>query len=147
MEERFPKWDLDNPGADVTHFFAMLLLCQETPHLIETEASLPSAPPMARALVRLMKRALSCNTGVDMFAAYDACNTAELQELARKSKTGERVSCGKDLVHELRERESQCRGLLPMDVLTDAELTASFRVTEPIPPSEVVYLPVPHFGV
>ena len=141
VEERFPKWDLDNPGADVTHFFAMLLLCQESPRLLVTEAGLPSAPPMARALVRLMRRALSCGTGTDMFTLYDDCNAAEIY--ANANKNVNRVSCGKNLVHQLRERDSLCRGLLPIEVLADAELTAAFLVTEPIPPSEVIYLPVP----
>ena len=140
VKHRFPKWDLDNPGADVSHFFAMLMLCQESPSILISEAARPSAPPMARALVRLMRRALSCGTGTDMFASYDACNTAELKAHAE----GQKYSCGKDLVHELRERDSLCRGIPPMAFLTDEELTAPFRISEmALAPSDVVYLPVP----
>ena len=142
VEHRFGEWQLNDPSADVTHFFAMLLLCQETPDLLVTESSRPDAPPLAKALISFMRRVLVCGTsGKDMFTAYNACNTEELKGQA----TGTMTSCGKDLVHELRAKDARCGNLLPIDFLTDPVVTKHFIATEPIPPppEAVLYTPTP----
>lgn len=133
VADKFFKWELDNPGADVAHFVAMLMMCQRVPRMLETEAEKPDAPPEARALVRLLRRALQCETRRDMFAAYNECNENNLK--------GKESTCGKEYIHELRNKETQCMGVTPMDFLMDEALTAPFQVTTPIPPTETIYSP------
>ena len=142
VHHRFSEWELNDPSADVTHFFAMLLLCQETPDLLLKESSRPDAPPIAKALVAFMRRVLVCgSTGKDMFTAYNVCNNEELHGQA----TGNPTSCGKDLVHELRAKDSRCGNVLPIDFLTNRDIMEHFRAREPIPPPPegVLYLPSP----
>ena len=131
--DKFSKWDLDNPGADVNHFVAMLLLCQRRPHMLREASEKPDAPPEARALMALIQKTLQCDNSRNMFSAYSKCNADELQGLETK--------CGKHLIHELRNKGTGCKGLRPIDFLTDAVLTAPFLATTPIPPTETIYSP------
>jgi hypothetical protein len=138
VADKFAKWELDNPGADVAHFVAMLMMCQRKPHMLDVEAGKPDAPPEARALVTLMRRALQCDTQRDMFTAYGQCNENDL--------TGKESTCGKEFIHELRNKETRCMGLTPMDFLLNETLTAPFVVTTPIPPTETIYSPEVSIG-
>lgn len=129
--KKFKDWEYDNPGADVTHFLAMLMLSQPSERLLAKEAEKPDAPPELRALVRLLQSSLQCSTGTDMFDKYDSCNTEQLKD--------KHCECTKTLIHKLRSKGEGCKGLLPIDWLSDEELTAPFVVTEPVPVTETVY--------
>ena len=142
VADKFAEWQLDNPGADVSHFAAMLVLCQTRKNMLVKQAMRKDAPPEAMALVRLLQRALQCDGGSDMFVKYAECNAEELKGLTES--VSKKARCGKDLIHDLREKKTSCRGILPIDFLSDRELTASFVVTpETIPSSENIYLPIP----
>ena len=143
VADKFAEWQVDNPGADVTHFAAMLVLCQSRKNMLVREASRKDAPPEARALVRLIRSALQCNEdGIDMFYKYMQCNAEELKDSAGHGF--QKTRCGKDLIHDLREKKTKCRGILPMDFLSDLELTAPFLTSsQAVPLTENIYFPVP----
>ena len=130
ITNKFPQWEMDDHGGDMTHFLAMLMLFQPEPGYFVKMASMRSAPPMARAFLRLMRASLQCDSGSDMFAAYDTTETNN-------------SSYVKHVIHKLRNKDEGCHGLRPIDWLSDPELTAAFEATEPIAPDAVIYSPRP----